>query len=100
MLTHCFSASGLGQACVEEICKNGGNAAVFDLNEENGAEVIKKLGSSAKFFVCDVLDTKSIADAVKGTVEWVKETGKTLGGVIPAAGVSTPATVWLNVPSL
>ncbi|CAM1504438.1 Fc.00g020290.m01.CDS01 [Cosmosporella sp. VM-42] len=86
-------ASGLGQACVEEVCKNGGNAAVLDMNEENGQEIVKKLGSSAKFFQCNVLDTDSIAGAVKGTVDWIKETGKTLGGVIPAAGVSTPATI-------
>ncbi|KAF7555412.1 hypothetical protein G7046_g6563 [Stylonectria norvegica] len=86
-------ASGLGRACVEEICQNGGHAAIFDMNEEDGLELVKGLGSSGRFFACDVLDTKSIASAVKGTLEWIKETGKTLGGVIPAAGVSTPATM-------
>lgn len=69
---------------------------MFDLNEESGQEVIEKLGGSAKFFACDVLDTESIASAVQGTVDWAKETGKALGGVIPAAGVSTPATVLLT----
>lgn len=87
------SASGLGRACVEEICKNGGNAAIFDMNDELGEELVKELGSAGKFFVCNVLDTDSIAKAVQDTVNWIKETGKTLGGVIPAAGVSTPATV-------
>ncbi|KAI1104582.1 short chain dehydrogenase [Jackrogersella minutella] len=87
-------ASGLGQACVEEICRNGGNVAVLDLNEENGATVIKSLPSgSGKFFLCDVLETDSIAAAVKGTVEWIQETGKPLGGIIPAAGVANPATI-------
>ena len=66
---------------------------MFDMNEENGQEIVKKLGSSAKFFQCNVLETESIASAVQGTVDWIAETGKTLGGVIPAAGVSTPATV-------
>ncbi|KAI1384084.1 3-hydroxyacyl-CoA dehydrogenase [Hypoxylon trugodes] len=87
-------ASGLGQACVEEICRNGGNAAVLDLNEENGAAVVESLpGGTAKFFVCDVTDTKSIEAAVNGTVEWIQQTGKPIGGIIPAAGVGNPATI-------
>lgn len=64
------------------------------MNEENGHDFVKALGSeSARFFVCNVLETESVTQAVQGTVAWVKETGKTLGGVIPAAGVSTPATI-------
>lgn len=63
------------------------------MNEESGQEFAKTLGASARFFECNVLETESITKAVKGTVEWVKQTGKALGGVIPAAGVSTPATV-------
>lgn len=64
------------------------------MNEENGQELVKELGSSAaKFFVCNVLDTDSVRKAVEGTADWIKQTGKPLGGVIPAAGVSTPATV-------
>lgn len=63
------------------------------MNEESGQELIKELGSSAKFFTCDVLDTESIAAAVGGAAAWAQQTGKALGGVIPAAGVSTPATV-------
>ncbi|TDZ32959.1 putative oxidoreductase [Colletotrichum spinosum] len=86
-------ASGLGQACVEEMCKNGGNVAILDMNEDLGNELVSKLGSSAKFFPCDVLDTKSIESAVKGTAEWMKTSGKPLGGVIPAAGVGNPATI-------
>ncbi|CAI6081468.1 hypothetical protein V2G26_011549 [Clonostachys chloroleuca] len=86
-------ASGLGRACVEEICNNGGNVAILDMNEEQGLEFAKELGDSAKFFVCNVLETESITAAVQGTVSWIKETGKALGGVIPAAGVSTPSTI-------
>jgi 3-hydroxyacyl-CoA dehydrogenase/3-hydroxy-2-methylbutyryl-CoA dehydrogenase len=86
-------ASGLGRACAEDICRSGGNAAVLDMNEELASELVQQLGSSAKFFACDVLDTDSIAAAVEGAVAWVHQTGKPLGGVIPAAGVSTPATM-------
>lgn len=64
------------------------------MNEENGNIVVNNLpGGTGKFFVCDVLDTESIAAAVKGTIEWAQQTGKPLGGVIPAAGVGNPATV-------
>ncbi|KAJ5013499.1 hypothetical protein K4K57_002689 [Colletotrichum sp. SAR 10_99] len=86
-------ASGLGQACVEEICRSGGNVSILDMNEDLGNELVAKLGSSAKFFVCDVLDTKSIEAAVQGTADWVKQTGKPVGGVVPAAGVGNPATI-------
>ncbi|CAG9989736.1 unnamed protein product [Clonostachys byssicola] len=86
-------ASGLGRACVEEICNNGGNVAILDMNEEQGLEFAKEIGDSVKFFVCNVLETESITAAVQGTVSWIKETGKALGGVIPAAGVSTPSTI-------
>ncbi|KAI1328933.1 short chain dehydrogenase [Xylariaceae sp. FL0255] len=90
-------ASGLGQAVVEEIVHSGGYAAILDLNEENGAAVVNSLPSiqkdNAKFFVCDVLDTESISAAVKGVTEWIKETGKPMGGIIPAAGVGNPTTI-------
>jgi 3-hydroxyacyl-CoA dehydrogenase / 3-hydroxy-2-methylbutyryl-CoA dehydrogenase len=67
--------------------------AILDMNEDMGNAFAKDLGSSAKFFVCDVLDTDSITAAVQGTVAWIKQTGKPMGGVIPAAGVGNPATV-------
>ncbi|KAJ3572012.1 hypothetical protein NPX13_g5187 [Xylaria arbuscula] len=87
-------ASGLGQAAVEEICCNGGSAAILDLNEELGAEIVKQLPqSAAKFFVCDVLETESIAEAVAGVMEWIQKTGKPLGGIIPAAGVGNPSII-------
>lgn len=67
--------------------------AVLDMNEEDGEDLVKSLGESAKFFVCNVLETESVAKAVQGAAEWANKSGKPLGGVIPAAGVSTPATV-------
>lgn len=88
------SASGLGRACVEDICRAGGYAAVLDMNEELAQEVVKKIGGGkTKFFEANVLETDSVAAAVKGALEWVKETGKEVGGVIAAAGVATPAKV-------
>jgi hypothetical protein len=66
------------------------------MNEELAAEAVKEIGGgNAKFFEANVLETESIASAVKGALAWVKETGKEVGGVIAAAGVSTPAKVSL-----
>ncbi|RDL42365.1 3-hydroxyacyl-CoA dehydrogenase [Venustampulla echinocandica] len=85
-------ASGLGRACVEDICRAGGYAAILDMNDELAQEVVKSIGGGkTKFFEANVLETESIAAAVKGALEWVKETGKEVGGVIAAAGVATPA---------
>lgn len=67
---------------------------MLDMNEELASEVIKDIGADkTKFFECNVLETESIEAAVKGAVEWSKSTGKKVGGVIAAAGVSTPAKV-------
>lgn len=88
-----FSASGLGKACVQDIVKSDGNAAILDMNAELGDALVKELGPSVRFFACDVSDTESIAAAVKGLAAWVKDTGKPLGGIIPAAGVGRPGLV-------
>jgi hypothetical protein len=64
------------------------------MNEELGQEVVKEIGGGkTKFFEANVLETDSIAAAVKGALAWSKETGKEIGGVIAAAGVSTAAKV-------
>jgi len=86
-------ASGLGKACVLDICSTGGTAAVLDFNEEAGTELLQEVGPSVRFFKTDVTDTESAAAAVEGTLAWIKETGKELGGVIAAAGVASPAKI-------
>jgi len=64
------------------------------MNTESGTSLVETLGPHhVRFFTTDVSDSESIAAAVSGTLEWVKETGKEIGGVIAAAGVSTPAKI-------
>lgn len=71
---------------------------MLDLNDEQGNELVKKLGSSARFWTTDVTSTESIRAAVDQAMQWTKETGKPIGGVIPAAGVSSPAMVRMEIP--
>lgn len=76
------------------IIEAGGYVSILDMNKKGGQEIVKELGSQrSKFFHVDVSDTESIAQATKGTLAWIKETGKDLGGAIAAAGVSAPAKV-------
>jgi 3-hydroxyacyl-CoA dehydrogenase/3-hydroxy-2-methylbutyryl-CoA dehydrogenase len=64
------------------------------MNEELANELVEEIGGGkTKFFECNVLETESVDAAVKGALAWVKETGKEIGGVVAAAGVSNPAKV-------
>jgi len=87
-------ASGLGRACVEDICAKGGYVAILDMNEDLAQDVVKQIGGGkTKFFEANVLETESITAAVNGALAWSKEIGKEIGGVVAAAGVSTPAKI-------
>lgn len=83
-------ASGLGLATVKELHAHGGYVAILDLNADNGEAVVKELGERAKFFEADVSESSTTEEAVKGVEAWVKETGKPLAAIIPAAGVGMP----------
>lgn len=88
------SASGLGRATVLKIVQAGGYVSILDMNEVAGHATVDGLGQDrGRFFVTDVSDTNSIAKAVQGTMEWVKQTGNGIGGVIAAAGVGHPAKI-------
>ena len=87
-------ASGLGRATIRTLVAAGGYVSILDMNPDGGSALVKELGADrTKFFQTNVSNTNSIATAIKGTLEWIKETGKELGGVIAAAGVSNPAKV-------
>lgn len=66
------------------------------MNAELAEDLVAEIEEGkTKFFEANVLETESIATAVKGALAWSKETGKEIGGVIAAAGVSSPAKVCL-----
>lgn len=85
--------SGLGLATARNLHSEGAYVSLLDLNSTAGEEIIKELGERARFFETDVADTESIAAAVKGTVEWSKQTGAAIGGVVAGAGVGLPGLI-------
>lgn len=85
-------ASGLGLATARDLHSQGAYIAILDLNADNGAKVVSDLGGDrAKFFEADMSDSSSVQAAVDAVKTWLKQTGKAVGGVIPAAGVGNPA---------
>ncbi|KAH0009533.1 3-hydroxyacyl-CoA dehydrogenase type-2, partial [Aureobasidium melanogenum] len=87
-------SSGLGLATARNLHERGGYIAILDLNVDSGGKAVKELGSErSRFFEADVSDTESIAKAVEGVSKWIQETGKPIGAVISAAGVSKPGKI-------
>ena len=84
-------ASGLGLATVHDLYAHGGYIAILDLNAKVGTKTAEELGERVKFFEADMTKTESLEAAVKGVVEWTKQTKAPIGAVIPAAGVGNPA---------
>ncbi|KAF1966654.1 NAD(P)-binding protein [Bimuria novae-zelandiae CBS 107.79] len=86
-------ASGLGLATAHDLHAHGAYVSLLDLNADAGSDIVSSLGPRAKFFEVDVSDTDAIAAAIAGTVAWVKETGKPIGGVVAGAGVGLPGLI-------
>ena len=82
-------ASGLGEATVRFVVKEGGKAAILDFDEERGTKIADELGDAVVFFKTDVTDESTVQQAVDGTVE-------AFGGIhfaVNCAGVATPAKI-------
>jgi len=82
-------ASGLGEATMRKIITNGGQAAIFDLDEKRGLALVEELGNNVCFFKTDVTDSASVQAALDGTVEC-------FGGIhiaVNCAGVGTPMKI-------
>jgi 3-hydroxyacyl-CoA dehydrogenase / 3-hydroxy-2-methylbutyryl-CoA dehydrogenase len=62
-------ASGLGEATVRKIIKQGGKAAILDLSEERGQKLVEELGESAVFVKTDVTSEQDVSNAVSKAIE-------------------------------
>jgi NAD(P)-dependent dehydrogenase (short-subunit alcohol dehydrogenase family) len=61
-------ASGLGAATVERVVRDGGKAAIFDLDEAKGAALAAQLGSNVVFARVDVADEASAQAGIARTL--------------------------------
>ena len=78
-------ASGLGLATAERVIAAGGQAALLDVNEEQGATSAGRLGERAVFLKTDVTDESSVRAAVAAAADF-------MGGItlaVNCAGVAT-----------
>lgn len=62
-------ASGLGEATVRNIIKQGGKAAILDLSEERGQKLVEELGESAVFVKTDVSSEQDVSNAVSKALD-------------------------------
>jgi NAD(P)-dependent dehydrogenase (short-subunit alcohol dehydrogenase family) len=78
-------ASGLGFATAERVIATGGQVVLMDVNDEQGAASVAKLGDRSMFISTDV----SNEDAVKAAIQTAKEF---MGGItlaVNCAGIAT-----------
>lgn len=57
-------ASGLGAAAVRQIVKDGGNAVIFDVQQDKGKALAAELGKSVLFCLTDVTKEESVNDSI------------------------------------
>jgi NAD(P)-dependent dehydrogenase (short-subunit alcohol dehydrogenase family) len=79
-------ASGLGLAVVESVIAAGGRVTLFDLNEQAGREIARRLGERAAFQRVDVASEGAVDAAVQAAVA-------SMGGLnlaVNCAGVGGP----------
>jgi 3-hydroxyacyl-CoA dehydrogenase / 3-hydroxy-2-methylbutyryl-CoA dehydrogenase len=62
-------ASGLGEATVRNIVKNGGKAAILDLSEERGTSLAKELGENAFFYKTNVTSEEDVQNAINSAID-------------------------------
>jgi len=62
-------ASGLGRATIENFAAAGARVAVFDLNRDEGEQLVQQLGDDALFCQVNVADDASVAEGVSAVVE-------------------------------
>ncbi|MBY0147945.1 3-hydroxyacyl-CoA dehydrogenase [Neobacillus niacini] len=61
-------ASGLGEATVRNIVKNGGKAAILDLSEERGSALAAELGENAVFIKTNVTSEEDVQHAIDAAI--------------------------------
>ncbi len=82
-------ASGLGEACVRTLVKEGAKAVIFDLQEERGANLAAELGGNCLFAKTDVTSEESVQASIAKAVGAFG----TINAAINCAGVGAASKV-------
>ncbi len=102
-------ASGLGFATAEKVIAAGGMVAVFDVNEEQGAAAIEKLGERATFVRTDVSNEDNVKTSIAAAKEFmggitlavncagIADAGRTLGRDGPWASANFNKVIQVNL---
>ncbi|MFE8699652.1 3-hydroxyacyl-CoA dehydrogenase [Cytobacillus sp. FJAT-54145] len=61
-------ASGLGEATVRNMVKNGGKVAILDLQEDRANQLVEELGENVIFFKTNVSSEEDVQKAIDGTI--------------------------------
>lgn len=77
-------ASGLGEAVVRVISRQGGQVIIADLNEDAGQALVNELGENVRFVRCDVTS----GDDVQAAVDLAEKDFGSLQGSINCAGIA------------
>ncbi|MAU22206.1 MAG: short-chain dehydrogenase [Martelella sp.] len=83
-------ASGIGEACVQLLAREGANVVVADLNEDHAKKTVAEVaqsGGKAAAFAVDVSDPK----AVEAMVDFAVKTFSGLYGAVNNAGIGGPS---------
>ena len=78
------ASSGIGEETAVVLAEQGANVILLARREERLADVCRKIGDKASYYVCDVSDVDSIEPVVKKIIE---EHGK-LDGMAYSAGIT------------
>ena len=65
-------ASGIGEAMVEQFGRQGAKVAFLDIQNDAGAELVKKIGSKGDtepyFLLCDLTDIHAVRNCLQGVI--------------------------------
>lgn len=93
-----FSSSGLGLATVQDLIKGGAYVAILDVSPPRDGGLASSHDQHSIFIKTDITNHDDVLGAVNQTVEWAKQTGAVLGGVINCAGIGRPELVSSSPP--
>jgi len=79
-------ASGLGEASVLELFKEGAKVVIIDVDEDKGEKLAATIGASAIFVKADITSETDVRQAVQKAID----TFKKINVVINCAGVANP----------